>query len=218
MFEKYKKEIIIILIIVIIPLILIGLYSVFKNPVSSKSTKNGDMPYINVGGKDTKAINEYIDNIYKTYGTNKFTKISYKTSINNNIVSVLIDINLYNEDIKDYTKKFIGFNVKKDGTFLDKEELASIYGYSLVEIIDRVENRLKAFYEDEAIKGYIEKEECDFNCYLSYARGINNILDEISLVIENNKLVVYINLSKDDINGDKAYFESLEEPYKLILE
>ena len=46
----------------------------------------------------------------------------------------------------------------------------------------------------------------------------HNILDEISVVIENGKLVIYINLSKDDINGDKEYFNGLKDPYKLILE
>lgn len=219
MFEKYRKEIIILGIVIIIPIIFIGLYYMFRNPVETKGEKNGSkLPYINISGKDTDAINKYLEDLYKNYSNNKKSKLTYKTEKYKNIISLLVSIDEYNNETNETIRKYLGFNVKEDGTFIDKEEMAELFGYSLEEIVDKVDKKLKDYYQDEIIEGYIDSNECSYNCYLSYARGINNILNEISLVIENGKLAVYINLSKDDINGDKAYFESLDEPYKLILE
>ena len=218
MFEKYKREIIIISSVIIIPLILIALYYIFRSPVENRPSKNGNMPFINIQGKDVEAINNYISEIYKTYGKEKNTKLSFTTSTYKNIVSVLVTIDEYKKETNEYIKKFMSFNVKKDGTFVDKEELSSMFGYELEEVVEKVEKKLDFYYQDEINKEYVDKYECDFNCYLTYARGINNILDEISVVIENGKLVIYINLSKDDINGDKEYFDGLKDPYKLILE
>lgn len=218
MLEKYKKEFIILGIVIIIPVILIVLYYIFRTPVQNKITKNGDMPYIDINSNDVESINNYVSEIYKTYSVNKKTKLNYKTNTYKNIISVLVTIDEYNVDTNEYFKKFVSFNVKKDGTFIDKEELSNMFGYSLEEIVDKVENKLRNYYDAEVSEGYVEGEECNFNCYLTYARGIDNILDEISLVVENQKLVAYINLSKDNVNGDKEYFDELKEPYKLILE
>ena len=80
MFEKYKKEITLLSIIIIIPLILIGLYYIFRNPVGSKQTKNGNMPYLNVKGKEVEEVNEYIQKIYKEYSNNSKNKLKYKTN------------------------------------------------------------------------------------------------------------------------------------------
>lgn len=219
MFEKYRKEIIILGIVIIIPIIFIGLYYMFRNPVETKGEKNGSkLPYINISGKDTDAINKYLEDLYKNYSNNKKSKLTYKTEKYKNIISLLVSIDEYNNETNETIRKYLGFNVKEDGTFIDKEEMAELFGYSLEEIVDKVDKKLKDYYQDEIIEGYIDSNECSYNCYLSYARGINNILNEISLVIENGKLAVYINLSKDDINGDKEYFEKLENPDKIILE
>lgn len=219
MFEKYRKEIIILGIVIIIPIIFIGLYYMFRNPVETKDEKNGSkLPYINISGKDTDAINKYLEDLYKNYSNDKKSKLTYKTEKYKNIISLLVSIDEFNNETNETIRKYLGFNVKEDGTFIDKEEMAELFGYSLEEIVDKVDKKLNEYYQDEAIEGYIDSNECSYNCYLSYARGINNILNEISLVIENGKLTVYINLSKDDINGDKEYFEKLENPDKIILE
>ena len=219
MFEKYRKEIIILCIVIIIPIIFIGLYYIFRNPVETKGEKNGSkLPYINISGKDTQAINKYVEELYKKYSSDKKSKLTYKTEKYNDIISLLVSIDEYNKDINETIKKYLGFNVKQDGTFIDKEELAELFGYSLEEIVDIVDKKLNEYYQNEIVEGYIDSNECNYNCYLSYARGINNILDEISLVVENGKLTVYINLSKDNINGDKEYFEKIENAEKIILE
>ena len=219
MFEKYRKEIIILGIVIIVPIIFIGLYYIFRSPVETKGEKNGSkLPYINISGKDTDAINEYLETLYKQYSSDKKSKLTYKTEKYKNIISLLVSIDEYNNETNETIKKYLAFNVKQDGTFVDKEEMAELFGYSLEEIVDKVDKKLNEYYQDEAIEGYIDSNECSYNCYLSYARGINNILNEISLVIENGKLTVYINLSKDDINGDKEYFEKIENPDKIILE
>ena len=147
---------------------------------------------------------------------------NYKTNIYGDLVSVLIEIDEFQSNIKEYVKKFVSFNVKKDGTFVDDDTLANKFGFTLVDVVDQVENRLKYYYNEEVNEEYIDKDECDFNCYLSYARGINNILDELSLTVEDGKLVAYINMSKDDVSGDKEYFEKLENdninPYRIVIE
>jgi hypothetical protein len=50
-------------------------------------------------------------------------------------------------------------------------------------------------------------------------RGIDILVDNISLIVEDNKLVAYINLNIDSFSDDEEYFESLNyDPYKVVIE
>ena len=220
MINKYKKQIILLIIIVAIPSVILVMHYFNQGSVKTKRGANGSkLPQIDIESTDVKAVNDYLDQLYKEYTTNSKNKFKYSTYENDELISVLVDINEYNDETKKYTQKYIGFNVDKEtNKFIDKEAMAEKYGFSLVDIVNKVDDRLKKFYEEEDELGYLEL-ECDYECYLSYMRNIDNILDSIELVVEKGKLVVYINLTIDSYVGDDEYFESLDyNPYKIILE
>ena len=217
--KKYKKEIILLIFIVLVSLMMITLYSVFRKPIQTTDKKDGSkIPHINIDSVDTSAINKYIDELYNNYSMNGKSKIDYIYYKYDDIYSILLIIDNYNQEKNDFIKEYISFNIKKDGTFINKEELSELFGFELEEIVDLVDMRLQKYYNNEIEQKYIDKKQCDYSCYLISKRGINNILDNISLVIEEGKLVAYVNLNNTR-SDDEDYFLNLDyNPNKIVIE
>lgn len=212
--KKYKKQIIIISFIILLALIIIIFNLINKDSVETKREENGSkLPYINVEGATADALNDYLETLYKDYTSDKKSKFNYKYEVYNNIISVLIDIDLYNKN--NYIKKYMSFNMNKDGSYLTNEDLSEVFNYDILEVKEKVELKLKDYYNEENNLGYVKKDECDFNCYLKNVIGVEDIINDITLVIENEKLVAYVNLN---INNSQ-YLKNLKiSPYKIIIE
>ena len=218
---KLEKKYIILIAIVLFPLLLLGIYYLIHtdDPVkTTKSRSNSKLPQIEIESTDTNAANEYLEELYDKYAKGK-NKFNYEYMTNDDILSLLVKIEEYDEDEDLYTKKFKSFNlVKSSGKYIDKESLFNLFNYELSDITKIVNERLKKYYDEEYEQGYVDY-ECEFECYKSYQRGIVGIYDIIEPVIEDGKLVIYLNLSIDSMSGDSEYFESLDyNPYKIVIE
>ena len=217
---KYKKQIILLSVLFIFAFIVIIINTFIKNDdVKTVKKENGStLPEVNVEGANADAVNDYLEQLYNEYTSDGKSKFNYSKYTYNDIISVLVKIKKYDESNDEYVNEYLGFNINKDGSYLSKEDVAKLFNYELIDVYKIVEQKLNKYYEDERLQGYVAP-DCDFKCYLSYVRNMENLLDNISLVIENDKLVVYMNLSIDTFAGDKEYFDSLDENvYRLVIE
>ncbi len=213
-----KQKIIILCIIIVIPLIIIASVLMSRDDVyTKKHNKDSSLPQVNSSSNDVDAINDLLENLYNKY-TKEGSKFNYKKFENNDVISLLVIIDEYRSDR--YVKKYLSYNIdKKTNKFLTNEELLKLYNSDLEQVKEKVNKRLNVYYTEEGQEGYFEKNECDYECYLSYMRGIDILVDNISLIVEDNKLVAYINLNIDSFSDDEEYFESLNyDPYKVVIE
>ena len=214
---KYKKELIVLSIVILIPVLIISIYMLTRGDVSVKrKTKDSKLPYINMKSNDVDTINKLLDDLYQKY-TSKGGKFNYKKFENDKIILILVIIDEY-EDKDNYTRKYLSYNIdKKTKEFVSNEDIALLYNLDIEDIYNIVDNRLKTYYDEEYKEGYVDY-DCDYECYLSYMRGMDNIMDNVSLTVEDNKIVAYINLNIDSLSGDEEYFNSLKyESDRLII-
>lgn len=209
--------------IILIPLVVIGILLIFKglnftkDIVTKKKTDDSELPQVNIEGTNAKALNDYLNKLYEETVEDGKSKFNYTYSKYNNIISILVKIDKYRN--KEYVTSYIGFNINKNGNYLSNEDVAKMFNYEFIDIYDIVDGKLKEYYEDEKNQGYLHEEECDYTCYLKYMRNMTDLINAISLVIEDNKLVAYVNLSIDSYVGDKDYFENLGyDAQKIVIE
>ena len=214
-----KKQIILVVIGVAI-IIALSIYHFSRDIRTVDRTGESKLPEINISSNDSQTINQYLKDLYENYTADGKSNFNYTYDTYENKISILVDIDIYDEHLDNYKKKYLGFNIDKDtGQFIDKEEVANLFGYELTKIIEVANNRLNDYYEKESKSGYVDNNECNFECYLSYVRGITNIYDNIELVIKDKKLILYLNFEIDDFSSDKDYFDSLDyNPHEIVLD
>ena len=213
-----KQKMIVFSILIGVPIAIVLILLLMRgNVYTKKSNKDSELPQINSSSNDVDAINKLLENLYDKY-TKDGSKFNYKKFENDDIISILVIIDEKRTDM--YVRKFLSYNINKiTNEFISNEDLANLYNLDLLQVIEKVNNRLNIYYEGENAEGYVVKEECNYECYLSYMRGIDILADNISLVVENGKLVAYINLNIDSFSDDQEYFDSLDyDPYKVVIE
>lgn len=210
--KKYYVLIFVALVFIITCLLLFA--SKNNKYISVKKSQDGSkLPQLNIKSNDSTAINEYLENLYNQYTEDKRNKFTYTYSSKGDILSILAIIDEFNNDANTTIRKYMAFNInKKTGKYLSKEEIAGLYQTDLGQIKEKVEQHLKTYYDKEAQEEYLVKEECNFNCYLSYLRAIDVLTDQVVLVIEKKQLVAYTNFDVT-FSDDADYFKTLKENY-----
>lgn len=211
--KKYWILIFIVLFAVVV--LIIGL-NTKKDIVTSESSNGSNLPEINMNSSDTKAINEYIKKLYKEYTSDGKSKLNYTTFTYNNIVSLLVTIDKYEEETGKYIKQYLTFNINKDnGKFIEKQDLADSLKIDFDEILSIIQNKFQNYYNDEIEKKYISS--IDFDTYMKELRGIDILFEKTNLAIENNSLIAYVNFFTLD-SEDEGYFSILEEnPHRIFI-
>ena len=211
--EKNYIIVIIILFIVFSIILLICLPFTKKNIYTEYSSNGSKLPKINIDSSDGNAINEYLDTLYKKYTSDGKSKFNYTYFEYKNILSILIIIDNYDEETNNYIREYMSFNIDKETKkYITKEELVSLLNSDLSTVKTKVESKLNYFYQDEINEKYVEPNECDFACYISYLRNLDVILEDIVLVIEDNQLVAYTNFDTT-FSDDAEYFMNKKENY-----
>jgi uncharacterized protein YqgV (UPF0045/DUF77 family) len=210
--KKYWILIFIILFAVIV--LIIGL-NVKKDVTTIESSNGSNLPEVNIDSTDSDAINEYVEKLYKQYTSDGKSKLNYTTFTYNNIISMLITIDEYDEETGQFIKKYLTFNIdKSSGKFIEKEDFATLLGIDLDEILNIIQNKFQYYYQDELQKNYISN--IDFDTYMKEIRGIEVLFENTYFAIENNTLVAYINFYTLD-SIDEGYFNSLENPHRILI-
>lgn len=213
-FEKYRKEAIIMLVVLGIPILFIIIINLFNHKdVNSIKSKNGSkLPQVNVSGSNADALNEYLESLYEEYTKDGKSKFDYKYEKYNDIISILVEIDRYDYDSNRYIKQYMSFNINKDGSYLTNEDISELFGYDILEIKEKIDKKMEEYYIQEINLGYVDN-TCNYECYLK-EKNINYIMDKVSLVIEDETLIVYLSV---DTNSE--YLDSLKSnPYRIIIE
>lgn len=210
--KKYWILIFIILFAVIV--LIIGL-NVKKDVTTIESSNGSNLPEVNIDSTDSDAINEYVEKLYKQYTSDGKSKLNYTTFTYNNIISMLITIDEYDEETGQFIKKYLTFNIdKSSGKFIEKEDFATLLGIDLDEILNIIQNKFQYYYQDELQKNYISN--IDFDTYMKEIRGIEVLFENTYFAIENNTLVAYVNFYTLD-SIDEGYFNLLENPHRILI-
>lgn len=216
--EKNYIIVIIILFIVFSIVLLICLPFTKKNIYTEESSNDSKLPKINIDSSDGNAINEYLDTLYQKYTSDGKSKFNYTYFEYQNILSILIIIDSYDEETDSYIRKYMSFNIDKETKkYINKEELVNLLNSDLSTVKTKVESRLNDFYQDEINEKYVEPNECDFDCYISYLRNLDVILEDVVLVIEDNRLVAYTNFDTTFSDDAEYFMNKTENYYRTII-
>lgn len=202
--QKIYKNIIIVLIIFTGIAIIIG--SIYQRNNRNTVAYKNDIPHINVNNESAKTANEIIKELYSDTSADISSNI-YK---NNKIDSLVICYEVYSKQEEANLVTYIVYNIGNDNTIKSDENLLNIYGFTKEEVISSATRLLMKYYEDETEQGYVDKNDCSFNCYLDFVRNIQNIEDNIKLFVKDNKLKGYVQFSPNSLLDDYEYFLSLD--------
>jgi len=209
--KKDQKLIVYVIIALsIITLLLIVIYKI-------NTFENTSMPKLNYESEDVIKLNNYIASLYESVKENEDMKISYKKYNSDKYVSLVFKINIENKKGIDAKKYIVSVVDKNNLTVLEKSEIANIFGYDLSYINQKIKQQLRKFYNDEVKEDFINSNECNFECYLSSYRKIENIEDFYYLSIEKDKLVAYLKINNSINEKDIKYFDELKNPERLII-
>ena len=205
--ETLKRKI---LIISFLLLTVIFLFFIILN------NKKNKMNTFDVNSENVDYIDDFLINLESNLKEKNIDFVSEKAK-NKDIYSILVVMEDSDEDIK--SNNYLSYNINiKTKKVMNNEEVANSFGYSLDDIFKAINKRLEDLYQDEKKEGFVEKNECDFECYKSYYRGIENIEDIYSLYVKDNKLYIYVSIKVISAASDEDYFKKLNyNPYKIEL-
>ncbi|MBQ2639891.1 MAG: hypothetical protein IJF92_03920 [Bacilli bacterium] len=224
--SKLKNKKIIILGIVLLVIIIIGyigyiyyqnnyvylkedkgkdiVYTIYQRKNNSKSYT--EVPKINIKSSKIKKINS---DIYKTMGKflGKDTNTSfYSYEINGDILSLVLEMIDYSDpDVPKFSFKTYNIDLEKVEEVSDKE-LLKIYGINKKYAENKIENKFKYFYKDELKKGYLDKNECDYDCFLEY-RNIDSYSSDLEYYVSDSKLYAYKAFDVVSLYHEENYFK-----------
>lgn len=214
--EKNKTILILIvgfLLVGIVILITIISLNNNKKSVSDSSDiidTNSKVPNINLNDVDgIDEINKEILNDYNEVinsGTN--SNVSYKYYEDEKILSILITYVMYNTYDEQYYNSFKSYNIDLiNKKVLTDEEVLKMYGYSKDDLINALNKKMEKYYREEIEQGYFYEDELSYHGYLSFARNISNLTDDVALHIKDGKLVAYRGFALNSDYEDYTYFK-----------
>ena len=171
------------------------------------------VPYINLRSSIIGDLNQEIADMANNYLRNDNNVITYDYKISGDILSVVIQINCYD----DYLPKVIfrTYNINlEDKRLLEDQEILDLYGINTEHVASKIRERFEYFFRDEREKKIFD-EECDFKCFL-YMRGVDNYTDNIYYYVDNSKLYVYKEFNIYSIYKEEKYFENSDFKIEII--
>ncbi len=230
---EWNPKLLIVLIIIVILCIILNIvnnnkskeYETYKQDTSKNyvytkyhsDTNKASIPYINVSGEDVSKVNNEIINEATPYLTSSDPNktVTYRYNQNKNILSVVLTYrDIDSNDQLTYLYKTYVFDLKNNAHLLSDEEILKKFNITYAEVNEIMATKMKEKYQDEVSKGYIEKNECDYKCYLNL-RNITNYIDNANYYIENSRLVVYKVFEVYSIYGEEDYFT--RNDFKFII-
>ena len=182
------------------------------------SKENGkyyiNVPYVNIADSLGKSINEDIDSYMQDFMDNDQLISSYQYTINGKVLSLVIKTVDY--DVKNVPLVYFKtYNINlEDLVLLTDDDLLAIYNITSENVESIIEKKFAYWYKDIIKEGYLDEEECDYDCFLDY-REVDNYLDDISYYIENGNLIVFKPFVFYSIFGEENYFK--EDDFKFVL-
>lgn len=175
------------------------------------------IPQINIFSKDASKVNKEIIEESKEYlnSNTPDISVSYKYNQYKNILSVVMTYKILNtnKELEFFFKTYV-FDLKQDGKLLSDVEILNMYDITTVGIDNLIKKKLLEIYNDEVNKGIINKNECNYKCFLDL-RGSEDFSKRAKYYIENGHLVVYRAFNVYSKYKEQKYFT--RDHFKFII-
>ena len=95
------------------------------------------------------------------------------------------------------------------------EELLKKFNKTNSSVATTLERQMKKYYQGELDKYYLDKDECDYNCFLE-RRNINSYDEDNYLYVENNKLkffhsfMIFSNIGEEEFYKNEKFLYEVE--------
>ena len=200
-----KPKALILLAICIVSIIVIIVYQIYMNYNSnfnylktdrgealvytSYSQNKKEVPCINVDSQDIRNINNDIVDFCNNYVNSEASEIKYEYSLSGNYLSVVVKVvdELEGKPIIVFKSYVVNLNTK---TALTKEEIYNLFNVTDDIIYAKIHNKYIDYYDEECKEGYLEEQQCNFDCFLEM-RGGNEYLNNIQYFIRDGKLSLF---------------------------
>lgn len=227
---KIRKIIIMGFIVIAVLLFIVGLIKIVKKDKvkttnfikqSASYTIPGTkissyLPTITIDSVDTEEVNKEIKKTYEEVITSNKASFNYQYSINSNYFS-LVTIAMVTDKETDYTYpifKTYNFSLSTNRLVSD-EELLKKFNKTNSSVATTLERQMKKYYQGELDKYYLDKDECDYNCFLE-RRNINSYDEDNYLYVENNKLkffhsfMIFSNIGEEEFYKNEKFLYEVE--------
>ena len=141
------------------------------------------------------------------YLKNNNNVITYDYKISGDILSVVLQINCYDQALPQVIFKTYNINLKEK-KILDENAILDLYGIDKSFVANKIKERFEYFFKDEREKKIFD-EECDYKCFL-YMRRIENYTDNIYYYIDSAKLYVYKEFNTYSIYNEEKYYKNTD--------
>lgn len=181
---------------------------------SIKSEKDDtEIPVINIGNENIKKINSEIIELYEWYVLEKGKEFTYKYSVSDDVLSLLITLrssfegNTYLE-YKSYVIDLDKLDVMSTEEILDKFDInKDDLNYFLI-------NKFLNYYTDIVDKKILSKNECDFDCFIVQC-NFEDFMEANSYYVNKNHLEVYKFFNIYTKYGYDNYFT--EDSFRFVV-
>ena len=162
----------------------------------SESEFISELPQINVNSKSVNDVNNEILNNYYDIATMENSSYSYRYSVYNNILYLLIETNIY-DDSQYGNINYKGYYVNiENGNVLSLDDIINNLGLTKNDIDNKISEKYREFYNSDSLRNGMTFEE--------YKKML--ILDDVyTLSVEDNVVYAYkkINYTHDIEDSDK---------------
>lgn len=224
--DLINKNKLYILIGIVVVFLFVLLLNIKYNKIDNKTYKNLNlvfkmnnfgknyMPYININTNEINNLNKEIVTFYYQTINNSKNSFIYNSKIVDNVVQVLIKTKEYDTSNTFYNEKYLVYYINTDtNKIMPKSEF--IHKFSINDnITNKINSKLHNIYEKNINEGYLEKEVCDYECFLEI-NNINSLNDNLVYYIDDNNINVYLNYNKENIWFDPDDYISIDTLYKF---
>lgn len=184
------------------------IYTIEKN---SKSK----LPYINLKGSNIELINNSLKVEYDELSKYKNSYFKYKYSIQDDIISLLIEKGIKKSKSDFLEEEYKVYNISlKSKKVLSKDEIMSKYNLDKNNIKSIIEKALEKQFKYESDNGYVVPQECNLNCYLNDKNYVS-IDDNLEFFIKGKDIYGYLNIKNTFLYYDINNYPKTNKMYKL---
>ena len=181
----------------------------YKDYSTTKFTKQ--VPHLNLSIVD---INEKIDNFVSSY-VNQDNIITYKYSISNNVLSLVIRIISFTSE-KAPLNYFKSFNINLDTLQeVDNAEVLNAYNITSEDVQAKIEKQFKDYYYDLVFQEKINETACNIECFIQ-RRGFLGYMQDVYYYIDNGKLIAYKPFLINTSTWEYEYFKDCDFSFKIV--
>ncbi len=174
------------------------------------------LPTVTIDGADTSSVNSEIKADYDEVVASGDSSFNYQYSVNNNYFS-LVTITLLLDADSGYTYpvfKTYNFSLSTN-RLVDDSELLAAFNKNEDDVSTTLESKFKEYYQGELDNYYLDKNECDYSCFLS-RRKVDSYDEENYLYVENNTLkffhgfMIFSNIGEEEFYKDENFLYTVE--------